>query len=137
MRCVFFLLCLSLSALAEQRYFSPSDIETSQDGTVLYLACATDDSILLFDTAKEKVVSRFTAAGVRDIALSHDGARLYAACGEFAGRLLEIDAKTGKTLRSFWAQRSRACCSVVGSITGADTPGGMVDPESLHWPQHE
>lgn len=101
MRYVFFLLFLSSTLLAGQLYLSPSDISVSEDGTVLYLACATDDSIQLFDVEKEKVSSRFKVEGVRQIALSHDGARLYAACGQFTGRLEEVDAKTGKTLRSF------------------------------------
>jgi DNA-binding beta-propeller fold protein YncE len=103
MRYVFFLLCLTLTLplLAEEQYLSPSDIAISEDGSILYLACATDDSIQLFNTKKEKVFSHFKAEGVREIALSHDGNKLYATCGEFSGRLLEIDAKTGKMLRSF------------------------------------
>ena len=93
MRYVIFVLCLNMSLLAEQRYLSPSDIAISEDGSILYLACATDSSIQLFDIEKEKVSSRFKAEGVREIALSHEETRLYAACGDFAGRLLELDAK--------------------------------------------
>ena len=102
MRYFVFLLCLTLSQVQGQ-YLSPSDIEISEDGSVVYLACATDDSIQLFDVEREDVTSHFKAEGVREIELSHDEARLYAVCGEFAGRLLEIDAKTGKQLRSFSA----------------------------------
>jgi DNA-binding beta-propeller fold protein YncE len=103
MRYVVFFLYLSLCVLAEQRYLSPSDIAVSEDGSVLYIACAADDSIQVFDVGKEKVSSRIEAKGVRQIALSSDNARLYAVCGEFAGKLLDIDAKTGRLLRSFSA----------------------------------
>ncbi len=75
MRYVVFLLWLTLSPplLAEDRYLSPPyDIAISEDGSVLYLACATDDSIQLFDVEKEKVFSHFKAEGVREIALSHE-----------------------------------------------------------------
>jgi len=100
MRYVVFFLCLSLCVLAEQRYLSPSDIVVSEDGSVLYIACAADDSIQVFDVDKEKVSSRIEAEGARQIALSSDNARLYAVCGEFSGKLLEMDPTTGKTLRS-------------------------------------
>ncbi len=103
MRSIILLFCLSLSVMAEQSYLSPSDIVISHDGSVLYLACATDGSVQLFDTKEEKIIKRFDAEGVREIVLSPDSKRLYAVCGEFNGKLLEIDAKTGKTLRSFEA----------------------------------
>jgi DNA-binding beta-propeller fold protein YncE len=103
MRTSIFLLCLSLFLLPEEKYCSPSDIAISKDGTVLYIASATDDSIQVFDVGKEKVSASFDAEDVRQIVLSGDNGRIYAVCGEFAGRLLEIDAKTGKTLRSFSA----------------------------------
>ncbi|MCP4339537.1 MAG: beta-propeller fold lactonase family protein, partial [Desulfobulbaceae bacterium] len=101
MRYIIFLLCMSLPLPAAQRHLSPADIVISADGHVLYLACSTDDSIQVFDVAREKVSSQFKVEGVREIALSHDGARLYALCGEFAGQLVEMDAKTGNMLRSF------------------------------------
>ena len=101
MRYVFVIICLSLCLLPEQDYLSPSDIAISEDGSVLYVACAIDNSIQVFDVDTEKVSARFEAEGVRQIALSSDDAKLYAACDEFGGSLLEIDAKTGKLLRSF------------------------------------
>ncbi|MBI9019079.1 MAG: beta-propeller fold lactonase family protein [Phycisphaerae bacterium] len=101
MKYILLILCLTLPLLAEERYLSPSDIAISEDGTTLYLACATDNSIQLFDVENEKVISQFKVEGVREIALSHEENILYAACGEFAGKLIEIDTKTGKILRSF------------------------------------
>ena len=101
MRCVIFLLCLTLPISAEQGYLSPSDIAASEDGSVLYLACATANRIQLFDVEKEEVSSHFEVEGIRELVLSPDESRIFALCGEFKGRLVEIDAKSGKTIRSF------------------------------------
>lgn len=101
MRYLIFLFCFTLSLSAGQRYLSPSDIAISEDGSVLYLACATGDSIQIFDVEKEKVVSNIKVEGVRELVLSPDESRIFALCGEFKGRLVEIDARTGKGMRSF------------------------------------
>jgi len=90
----------ALSVSAEQSYLSPSDVVISKDGSTLYLACATGDRIQRFDIETETVVSQFKVEGVRAIALSPDESRIFAACGEFKGKLLEIDAKSGKVMRS-------------------------------------
>ncbi len=103
MRYLIFLFCFTLSLSAEQIYLSPSDIEVSKDGSVLYRACATGDRIQLFDVDNEKVSTHFKVDGVRELVLSPDESRLYAVCGEFKGRLLEIDAKKGEIIRSFSA----------------------------------
>jgi len=109
------LVCLASTLSAEPSYLSPSDIAISQDGSTLYLACATADSIQLFNVEQEKVVSRFKAEGVRELTLSPDGKRLYAACGEFKGQLLELDASTGQVLR-----RLPAGHTPMSPVIGAD-----------------
>lgn len=103
MRYVIFLICLPLSLGAEPRYLSPLDIAVSKDGSVLYLACATGDCIQRFEVEQETVASQFEVEGVRELVLSPDESRLYAACGEFQGELLEIDVKNGSVLRRFAA----------------------------------
>ncbi len=103
MRYVILLFCCTLSLSADQRYLSPSDIAVSEDGSTLYLACTTGDCIQLFDVEKEKVSSQFAAEGVREFVLSPDESRIYAVGGEFQGRLLELDAKSGKVIRRFSA----------------------------------
>ena len=97
------LMCFVAIAAAEQEYLSPSDIASSADGSVLYIACATADRILAFDAETEEVCDQFQADGVREIALSKDGGRIYALCGESQGRLLEIDISSGEVLRSLHA----------------------------------
>ena len=101
MRYVLCFLLFTLPLSAEQRYLSPSDIAVSQDGSVLYIACATANRIQLFDVETEKITSHFEVEGVREFALSPDESRLFALCGEFKGRLVEIDTKSGKVVRSF------------------------------------
>ena len=103
MRYAIFFLCFALPLSAEQGYLSPSDIVISEDGSILYLACATGDRVQVFDVEKEKVSSNFKVEGVRELAISPDESRIFALCGEFEGRLLEIDANNGKVLRSFSA----------------------------------
>ncbi len=100
MRFVIILLCLCSALIGEQRYLSPSDIAISRDGTLLYLACETDDSVQVLDVAKETIAARFNVKGVRQIVLSADNDRIYAACGGFDGKIHEVDAKTGELLRS-------------------------------------
>jgi len=97
------LLCLTLSLAAEQRYMSPSDIEVSRDGRLLYLACVTAGVIQLFDVEQEKPGAQYKVAGITELALSPDESRIYAACGEFNGRLAELDSRSGKILRTFEA----------------------------------
>jgi DNA-binding beta-propeller fold protein YncE len=101
MRFLILLLCSTLSQSAEPRYLSPFDIAISEDGSVLYIACATGDCIQVFDVEKEKVSSQFKVEGIRELVLTPDESRIFAVCGEFEGRLLEIDAKSGKVMRSF------------------------------------
>lgn len=103
MRFMIFLLCLPLSLGAEPRYLSPADIAVLEDGSALYLACATGDCIQRFDVEQETVASQFKVEGVRELVLSPDESRLYAACGEFQGELLEIDVKNGRVMRRFTA----------------------------------
>ena len=103
MRYMMLVLCFALSLSAEQRYLSPSDVVVSEDGSTLYLACTTGECIQLFDIEKEKVSSQFKVEGIREIALSPDESRIFAVCGEFKGRLLELDTKDGTVIRSFSA----------------------------------
>ena len=99
MRYVTLVLYLTLSLTAAQAYLSPADVAVSEDGAFLYLAC--DDRIQRFDIANEKVSAEFKVANVRELALSADERHIYVACGEFNGRLVEIDAKNGKVKRCF------------------------------------
>jgi len=101
MRNVILLFCFTLSLSAQPRYLSPSDIDVSKDGSTLYLACTTGECIQLFDVETEKVTSQFKVEGIRELVLSPDESRIFAVCGEFNGKLLELDATNGEVIRSF------------------------------------
>lgn len=96
-------LCLALPLAAQPQYLSPSGIEVSQDGKLLYISCATAGLIQVFDVAKEKPVAQFKVPDITELTLSPDGSRIFAACDSSNGRLVEVDAKSGKTLRTFKA----------------------------------
>ncbi len=91
----------AVSWSAEQTYLSPSDIAVSRDGKTLYLACATADMIQVFDVESEKATSHYQVPEVRELTLSGDGSRIYAAAGEYNGRLVELDSRAGEILRTF------------------------------------
>jgi mono/diheme cytochrome c family protein len=96
---------LSAAALAaeEARGLSPASLAAGPGGKRLYVACEGDGAVLVFDTDAEKVVARHAVPGVREVALSADGKRLFAAAGEVGGALHELDAAGGQTVRSFAA----------------------------------
>lgn len=101
MRNVIFLFCFTLPLSAQPRYLSPSDIAVSKDGSTLYLACTTGECIQILDVETEKVSSQFEVEGIRELVLSPDESRIFAVCGDFNGKLLELDAATGDVLRRF------------------------------------
>jgi DNA-binding beta-propeller fold protein YncE len=94
-------LCAILSASAEKMALSPSDIVASEDGKTLYMACATAGMIQVFDREREKPTSQYRVPEARELALSPDGSRIYAAAGEYNGKMVELDSATGEILRTF------------------------------------
>ena len=91
---------LALPADAATSYLSPSSLAVGGGGKTLYVACDTADSIQVFDTDSEKVIARYPVEKVSQVALTPDQSRLFATAGGFNGSLHEIDAKSGKILRS-------------------------------------
>lgn len=87
-------------AWASGRDLSPSAVAVSPDGKTLYVACETDGAVQVFDAEAEKASARWPVDGVSGLALAPDQSRLYATAGAFDGRLHELDAKSGKLLRS-------------------------------------
>jgi len=69
-------------------------------GKALYVACETDEAVLVFDTETEKVTARIPVSKIGELALSPDQGRLFATAGGFNGSLHEIDVKSGKIVRS-------------------------------------
>ncbi len=89
------------SLSAGPTYLSPSDIAVSNDGKTLYLACATAGMIQVFDRESEQPTTQYRVPEVRELTLSPDGSRIFAAAGEFDGKLVELDSRTGEVLRTF------------------------------------
>jgi sugar lactone lactonase YvrE len=91
----------AVTAAEAPDYLSPTSLAASPDGKTLYAACETAGCVLVFDTGTEKVTARYPVARVNRLVLSPDGARLYAAAGGADGVIHELDAPTGRILRSF------------------------------------
>jgi DNA-binding beta-propeller fold protein YncE len=74
---------------------SRASASISPDGSTLYVATAGENAIVAVDARTMNVLGRWTMpAGVSDLALSADGARLYAATSD---EVTEIDPATGLT----------------------------------------
>ena len=91
------LACLSGSAA----YLSPIDLKPSPDGKTLFIADATGGQVLRFDVAKQVVQESWAlgAASVNGLAVAADGKVVYAACDGYSGKVMALDAVTGKVLR--------------------------------------
>jgi YVTN family beta-propeller protein len=93
---VFLISALVLSAEAEG-YLSPSEVVAAPNGKTLYVGGQTAARIAVFDVASSKVVRRIElGAAPGGIAVSADGAMLYAAAGSLAGEVLVIEAASGR-----------------------------------------
>jgi YVTN family beta-propeller protein len=93
---VFLIPALVLSAEAEG-YLSPSEVVAAPNGKTLYVSGQTAARIAVFDIASDKVVRRIElGAAPGGIAVSTDGATLYAAAGSLAGEVLVIDVASGR-----------------------------------------
>ncbi|MFA7005906.1 MAG: hypothetical protein WC429_17815, partial [Verrucomicrobiia bacterium] len=63
---------------AQPASLSPAALAASPDGTTLYVACATGNRVLAFDTASRKVTRLIEMpASPTGLCLSADGARLF------------------------------------------------------------
>jgi DNA-binding beta-propeller fold protein YncE len=95
------LVCLSTGAAeAEERYLSPASMVACNGGKTLYVACETAENIQVFDTDTEKVVARYPVVAVSELALTPDESRLFVTAGSFNGSVHELDAKSGRIVRS-------------------------------------
>ena len=91
------LLLASALAAAPVPYLSPSAVVAAPSGKLLYISEFTAGRIAVFDIAAGKVARRIElGAAPRGIALSPDGATLYAAVGSLAGEVLVIQTASGK-----------------------------------------
>jgi len=73
--------CLAVSSPAAEPPLSPVALAASRDGSTLFVACATGDRILCFDTASHTVTASIPVPpSPTGLALSPDGARLFVTC---------------------------------------------------------
>ena len=71
----------SASPEAEEPYRSPAAVAASQDGRLLYIACATAERVVVFDTAGRKVLKEIRVPeSPSGLALSADGGTLFVTC---------------------------------------------------------
>lgn len=88
-----FLVFLTISmAAAEPVPLSPTALAASPDGKVIYVACATANCVLCFDTAGRKVLNSIPMpASPMGLALSADGSELFVTCAAPESRVCIVD----------------------------------------------
>ena len=90
------LLLAAALAAAPTPYLSPTAIVAAPSGKLLYITESTAARVTVFDLAQGKALRHIALPAVPGgIALSPDGATLYAAVGALAGEVLVISATTG------------------------------------------
>lgn len=89
---------------AEAKYLSPNAIVASPDNSRLYIACATGEKVIVFDTRSEKVINSIAISGhPSGIAIGKDGKALYISCAASESKVFAINSDDGKILRTFSA----------------------------------
>lgn len=87
----------SITDAAEQRHFSPTAMAADNESGILYIAGATDNKIVVFDTDTSKISKTIaTPSPVSGLAISPSGSLLYATVVDFFGKALVIDIQKGK-----------------------------------------
>lgn len=92
--------CAALSGVAGN-YLSPTSLAIDSQGKQLYVACATSDQVIIFDTESEKSIATLPVKEPRVVLLSPDNSRLYVSAGTVGGAIHEFEIKSLKLVRSF------------------------------------
>jgi YVTN family beta-propeller protein len=92
-------------SVAAENYLTPLEAKFSLDGTLLYVVCEDDDSLIAVNVKTQKVVSRVKVGHKpKDIAVSPDGKTLYVT-NEWNDGVSEINAskfEVRRTLATGW-----------------------------------
>jgi DNA-binding beta-propeller fold protein YncE/mono/diheme cytochrome c family protein len=79
---------------------SPTALVATPNGQTLYVACATADQVLVWDTAQRKVMAKWALPGhPSGLALSADGARLFVTCAGPSSQVCVLETASGKLVR--------------------------------------
>jgi YVTN family beta-propeller protein len=85
-------------------WLSPAALVASPDGTTLYIGCATDNRVLVFDIASRKVSRSVPVApSPTGLCLSADCQRLFVTCAAPASRVCVVDTAHGRGIGEFSA----------------------------------
>lgn len=80
-------------------YLSPTALAVTKDGRTLFVACATADRVLRFDTASRRVVGSLALPGPPSgLALSPDSNQLFVTCAAPKSRVCLVDAEKFKLI---------------------------------------
>jgi len=89
-----FLILTTISRAAQPLPLSPSAMVASADGAALYVACATANRVLRFDTASQKATRAIDVpAAPRGLALLPDGEQLFVTCAAPEARCASLTAQ--------------------------------------------
>jgi YVTN family beta-propeller protein len=81
-------------------YDSPTSLVATEDGRQLFIACATANQVAVFDVSTTRVAHRIDVpAPPLGLALSKDGAQLYAACAAPSSTICVIDVASRRVVR--------------------------------------
>src|ERR1035437_1348598 len=81
------------AAPAQTGYLSPTALRATKDGRTLFIACATANRILRFDSTSRSVLDSIRVPGSPlGLALSADDTRLFVTCAAPESRVCIVDA---------------------------------------------
>jgi YVTN family beta-propeller protein len=85
-------------------WLSPDALVAAPDGATLYVACATEDRVLMFDIASRKVTRSIQVApDPTGLCLSADGQTLFVTCAAPASRVCVVNTAQGRVVQEFHA----------------------------------
>jgi DNA-binding beta-propeller fold protein YncE len=79
---------------------SPCALATSDQGRVLYVACASTNEVLVLDTENRQVTGRFVVPGLPSgLAITRDGAQLFVTCAAPESLVCAVETGSGEILK--------------------------------------
>jgi YVTN family beta-propeller protein len=104
---------------ANQKYLSPTALAATSDGKTLFIACATANQVLVFDTAESKVTKTIPVSeSPLGLALSPNEAQLYVTCGAPESTIHIVDVARARVIGKIRAGHTAMApvCSPDGKV---------------------